>query len=85
MDTKEIFGFGTNVQIFDNRKVILSTCRRIIEYNDIYLKADIGGLIAEIWGRELCINDYNNDGIDVYGYIDSVVLSEIPGRKRACL
>ncbi|MBE6853281.1 MAG: hypothetical protein E7505_07365 [Ruminococcus sp.] len=82
MNGKEIFALGTNIQIYDNRKVVLSSCKRIVEYNDIYLKADLGGLMAEIWGRELCVNDFNKEGIDVYGHIESVVLSEIPGRKK---
>lgn len=74
--TKKVFALQTSTQIYDNNQLILSKCRRIYEYNDIYLKADAGSVIVEIWGSDLSIDDFANEGIAVYGKIDSVSFAE---------
>ncbi|MDO5560321.1 MAG: YabP/YqfC family sporulation protein [Oscillospiraceae bacterium] len=71
---KDIFSFGTSLQIYDNRKIVLSCCKRIIEYNEMYLRTDAGSVIVEIFGDDLSIDDYNSEGITVYGKIKSVSL-----------
>ncbi len=68
----KFFALQTSTQIYDNTQLVLSRCRKIYEYNDIYLKADAGNVIVEIWGDKLTIDDFANEGIYVYGRIDSV-------------
>ncbi len=82
MTGKEFFSIETTTQIYTNRKMVVSICRRIIEYNEIYLKIDAGTLYIEIWGSNLTVNDYNSEGIEVSGRIDSVEFSDVPGRNR---
>lgn len=73
---KDILSFGNSIQIYDNRKIVLSTCKKIIEYNDIYLRTDSGSVTVEIYGDNLSVDDYNTDGITVYGKIRSVTLCD---------
>ncbi len=73
---RNIFGLETSTQIYDNKRIVLSKCHKIIEYNDIYLKADAGNLIIEIWGNDLSLDDYNTEGIVIYGRISSVSFTE---------
>lgn len=53
----------------------VENCKRIMEYNDIYLKVKtFSGMVIEIWGTELMLSDYNTEGIAVRGHILSVEL-----------
>ena len=66
---------GSQIMICGNTYLEIENCKRIIEYNDIYLKVrTASGLIVEIWGTNLAISDYNTSGIAVRGIISSVEL-----------
>lgn len=53
----------------------VENCKRIMEYNDIYLKVKtVSGLIIEIWGTGLKLSNYDTTGIAVRGRINSVEL-----------
>lgn len=80
MNGKSVFALETSTQIYDNKRLILSRCRRIIEYNDIYIKASAGNIDIEIWGDGLSMDDYCTEGITVYGRIDTVTFT--PSRRR---
>lgn len=72
---------GSQMVICGNTYIEIENCKRIMEYNDIYLKIrTAAGLVAEIWGTELEISDYNTTGIAVRGIINSV---EFYGREDA--
>lgn len=67
--------YGSQILICGDSYLEVENCRRIMEYNDIYLKVKTySGLVAEIWGSELMLSDYNTDGIAVRGKISSVEL-----------
>lgn len=67
--------FGSQILICGNSYLEVENCKRIMEYNDIYLKVKtVSGLIIEIWGTGLKLSDYNTDGIAVRGKISSVEL-----------
>lgn len=82
MSFRKIFATETSLQIYDNRRIVLSRCRRIIEYNDIYLRVDAGSVIIDVWGCGLMVDDYGTEGIDVRGSISSVEFSDVPGKKK---
>ena len=67
---------GTMTQITGNKVLEISSCRKIIEYNDVYLKIKTSNMLVEIWGSELLIDDYNTEGIVVRGEIKSVEFSK---------
>lgn len=71
-----MFAYGTIIQVYGNKKIILSRCKKICEYNDIYLKADSYDMYIEIWGANLSVNDYNIEGIEIYGAIHSISFLE---------
>lgn len=69
--------FGSQIVITGNSYLEIEGCRRIMEYNDIYLKIKTDeGLTAEIWGSGLAVSDYNTAGIAVRGVIKSIELHE---------
>ena len=63
---------NTNLLITDNNYIEIDNCKKVLEYNDIFLKIKSSNMIIQIWGKNLSINDYNSGGIVVKGEIDSV-------------
>ena len=56
----------------DNTRLEIENCRRIIEYNDIYIRLRTSTLTMQVWGKDLKISDYNTDGIVIEGTFSSV-------------
>ncbi len=68
---------GTQLVICDNNYLEVEGCKRIMEYNDIYLKLKTASdMIIEVWGSELSLSDYNTGGVAVRGKITSVELAK---------
>ena len=65
---------NTIIQISDNKEVIIENCKKIIEYNDIFLKVKTRNMTVQVWGHNLQINDYNTGGIIIKGIIESIEL-----------
>lgn len=63
---------NTNLHIMDNDYIQIENCKKVLEYNDIYLRIRTSNMILQIWGQDLNINDYNSDGIIVRGKITSI-------------
>ena len=63
---------NTNINITDNTRVEIENCRRIIEYNDIYVMLSTSTVKVKIWGSDLKISDYNMDGVIIDGKISSL-------------
>ncbi len=63
---------NTYMNITDNTRLEIENCKRIIEYNDIYIKLRTATVILQIWGQNLKISDYNTDGILVEGKFSSI-------------
>lgn len=63
---------NTNINITDNTRVEIENCRRIIEYNDIYVMLSTSTVTVKIWGSDLKISDYNMDGVIIDGKISSL-------------
>lgn len=64
---------NTQIVITNNQSMIIETCKRILEYNDICLKLLTNtGLTVQIWGKKLSMSECSNDDIIISGTIDSV-------------
>lgn len=69
------------IVICSNTYMEIECCRRILEYNDIYIRLKtFSGLIVEIWGSGLEISDCKTSGLAVKGHISSV---EFSGKEEA--
>lgn len=69
---RKSFYLNTNLLICDNNLLEIENCKKVLEYNDIYLKLLTSTLILEIWGNDLSISDYSTDGVVVKGNIKSI-------------
>lgn len=63
---------NTFMALSDNTHMEIENCRKILEYNDIYVKIQTSTLTISIWGKNIRISDYNNDGIVVDGIFSSI-------------
>lgn len=67
----------TSIYISGNHLLEIDHCRKIIEYNDVYVKVKTPTVVVSVWGSGLTISDYNTDGIVVNGKISSVEFEEV--------
>lgn len=73
---------NTQIVITNNQSMIIETCKKILEYNDICLKLITNtGLTVQIWGKKLYVSECKNDNIIVKGMIDSVEFFPLKGVK----
>ena len=63
---------NTNINITDNIHLEIENCKKILEYNDLYIKIKTSTLTICIYGSNLKISDYNTDGIIVDGNFSSL-------------
>lgn len=63
---------NTYINLSDNKHLEIENCKKILEYNDVYVKIITSTLTISIYGRELNISDYNTDGIIVDGIFSSI-------------
>ena len=62
----------TTIIITDNKCIEIENCRKIIEYNDIYICLSTSSVTVRIWGNDLKISDYKTGGLVVEGTINSI-------------
>lgn len=68
---------NTYINLSDNTHMEIENCKRILEYNDVFVKIRTSTLIIGIWGQDLRLSDYNTDGIVVDGKFTSVEFEKI--------
>ncbi len=69
---KQKLYLNTHIAVTDNTKIEVENCKRILEYNDIYVKLKTSTLTLQVWGADIVISDYNMDGIVIEGKISSI-------------
>jgi len=63
---------NTNMMISDNNLIEIESCRKVLEYNDLYIKLKTPTTVIQIWGKRLCIDDFKSSGLTIRGEIDSI-------------
>jgi sporulation protein YqfC len=69
--TKEDIVKG-NIELFGNKQIIVDGCKGVIDYNEDFLKLDLGKIILKVTGRNLVIDSYIYEQVDLKGEIVSV-------------
>ena len=62
----------TTIIVTDNKCIEIENCRKITEYNDIYICLKTPSVTVRIWGNDLKISDYKTGGLVVEGTICSI-------------
>ena len=69
--TKEDIVKG-NIELYGNKQIIVDGCKGVIDYNEDFLKLDLGKIILKVTGRNLVIDSYIYEQVDLKGEIVSV-------------
>ncbi len=73
---KDFFCICSQIQITSDSKVLIDGCKKILEYNDVFVKVKTWEMTVNIWGSGLTVNDFGNSAIYVCGKIQSVELEK---------
>lgn len=77
---REMLYLDTGLILEGNREMIVENCRRIEEYNEVFMQLISGSLCVQIWGSGLRAYDYRTGGLIIRGKISRIELSERSGR-----
>lgn len=63
---------GGNIELYGNKQIIIEGCKGVIDYCEDFLKLDLGSITLKVTGRDLIIESYIYEQIDLKGEIVSV-------------
>jgi sporulation protein YqfC len=66
------FYLYTHMNLTDNTRLEIENVKKILEYNDSYIKLKTSGMIVAVWGNSLSVSDYSGDGIVINGEFSSI-------------
>lgn len=66
----------TYLHLHGNQQLRIENCRKILEYNEVFVRLQTLDMIIEIWGTNLRVFDYNDSSMMVTGKISSLHLTE---------
>ena len=70
------------MHIESNKELLIENCRRIEEYNEVFMRLISGHLCIQIWGSDLKAYDFKTRGLIVRGKISQIEFIERNGRKN---
>lgn len=74
--TRETLYLDSGMHISGNKELIIDKCRRIEEYNEVYMRLVAGGLYISIHGSDLRAYDFRTGGLVIRGYIEKIEFTE---------
>lgn len=80
--TREALYMNLGMHIESNKELLIENCRRIEEYNEVFMRLISGRLCIQIWGSDLKAYDFKTRGLIVRGKISQIEFIERNGRKN---
>lgn len=65
-------GNGVHIELLSNKEAIVDGIKGVIEYNDSFVKLNIGRGTVEFWGSELEILSLDTSGLCIKGNISKI-------------
>lgn len=81
--TRDVLYMNPGMHIESNRELFIENCRRIEEYNEVFMRLVSGRLCIQIWGTGLKAYDFKTKGLIVKGKITQIEFIERDERKNA--
>lgn len=70
-----------HILMTDNRYIQIENCKKVLEYNDVYIKLMTSAkLIIQVWGSELTLDEYNREEVVIRGNITSIEFMKNGGK-----
>ncbi len=63
---------GSNIQIFSDSEIIVDGCKKVIDFNNDYIKLKLSNGYLLIFGTKFVIQSFEENIIDIIGVINSV-------------
>ena len=67
-----IMGGGSHIELFANSEALIEGIKGVIEYNDCFIKLNIGRGTVEFWGNNLEISSLNCGELAINGKITKI-------------
>ena len=64
------------ITLSDDREVLIESCKRIVECNDIKCSVISTGFLVEVWGSELNISTFSNGSAQICGKVSSISIEK---------
>ena len=74
--TRETLYLNTSIHISGNNELIIDSCQRIEEYNEVFMRLLSGGLYINIRGSNLRAYDFRTGGLVIRGCIENIEFTE---------
>ena len=62
----------SDIQITDDREIILDGCRRVMEYNENHIKLELPTVGISVVGMQLKMSNFSIGGVIIKGQIHSI-------------
>ena len=62
----------SDIQITDNREIVLDGCRRVVEYNENHIKLELPSVGISVVGMQLKMRNFSIGGVIIKGQIHSL-------------
>lgn len=62
----------SEIQITDNKSIVLDGCRRVIEYNENCIRLELAAVAVSVVGMNLSMRNFSEGGIVIEGQIHSL-------------
>ena len=62
----------SDMQITDNKEIVLDGCRRVVEYNENHIKLELPSMGVSIVGMQLKMRNFSIGGVIIKGQIHSI-------------
>ncbi len=63
---------GSNIQIFSNNEIIIDGCKKVVDFNNDYIKLKLSNGYLLIFGSKFIIQNFEEKNIDIVGVINSI-------------
>ena len=80
---QEMIYMNPSMHLDSNRELLIENCRRIEEYNEVFMRLISGDLCIQIWGSNLKAYDFKTKGLIVRGKISQIEFIERKGKSNA--
>ncbi len=73
---RDVLYLNPGIHIESNKELLIENCRRIEEYNEVFMRLISGRLCIQIWGSNLKAYDFKTKGLIVKGKISQIEFIE---------
>lgn len=70
--SRDFLYMNPTMQLLSNKELYIENCKRIEEYNEVFIRLKSNGLYIHIWGCNLKAFDFKTNGLIIKGKISQI-------------